>query len=182
MNILAKDFVIILLILIELVRSCIYNTKKDEGVEMKKTRNFKPGFTLIELMVVLVILAILGVTVGSKIMDLPKKARVTTTIMNINTVEDALKLYNLDTGYYPTTEQGLKALITIPDIDPIPKGWKPGGYIDSSNVPKDAWDREFIYRSPTEEEEREYEVISLGNDGKEGGEDFNADIKSYELR
>ncbi|BAI80778.1 general secretion pathway protein G [Deferribacter desulfuricans SSM1] len=138
------------------------------------------GFSLIELMVVIVILGILATVLLPKIINRPDEARVTKAKSDIKTIESALKLYKLDNGMYPTTEQGLSALIKKPEIEPIPKNWKNGGYLDANKIPVDPWGNPYIYRSPGDNG-RDYEIISLGADGKEGGEGVNADIKSYEI-
>ena len=138
------------------------------------------GFTLLELMIVVVILGILATLLVPKIMHKPDEARVVKAKNDIKAIEMALKMYKLDNGMYPTTEQGLKALIEKPEIEPIPKHWREGGYLETNEVPKDPWGNPYIYRSPGEEG-REYEIISLGADGKEGGTGVNADIKSWEL-
>jgi len=147
----------------------------------KKGFKNKSGFTLIEIMVVVVILGILATFLVPKIINRPDEARITKVRNDIKAIESALKLYKIDNGFYPTTEQGLMALIEEPDIEPIPRNWKKGGYLNSEEPPKDAWGNEYIYRSPGSEE-RDYEIISYGADGKEGGEGINADIKSYELQ
>ena len=138
------------------------------------------GFTLIELMVVVVILGILATFLIPKIMSRPDEARVIKAKNDIKAIESALKLYKLDNGVYPSTEQGLQALITKPDTDPVPSNWRKGGYLDTDKVPVDPWGHPYIYRSPGENG-RDYEIISYGADGKEGGEGVNADIKSYEI-
>lgn len=140
----------------------------------------KKGFSLIELMVVIVILGLLATFLLPKIINRPDEARITKAKSDIKSIESALKLYKLDNGIYPTTEQGLQALITKPETEPIPKNWKKGGYLDTNSLPKDPWGNNYIYRSPGENE-RDYEIISLGADGKEGGQDNDADIKSYEI-
>ncbi len=150
-------------------------------MHMKKGIKNKSGFTLIEIMVVVVILGILATFLVPKIINRPDEARITKVRNDIKAIESALKLYKIDNGFYPTTEQGLMALIEEPDIEPIPRNWKKGGYLNSEEPPKDAWGNEYIYRSPGSEE-RDYEIISYGADGKEGGEGINADIKSYELQ
>lgn len=139
------------------------------------------GFTLIELMVVIVILGILATFLIPKIMSRPDEARIIKAKNDIKAIESALKLYKLDNGFYPTTEQGLEALIKKPDSEPIPQNWKSGGYLDSNNTPLDPWGHKYIYRSPGEDG-RDYDIISYGADGKEGGDGVNADIKSYELK
>jgi general secretion pathway protein G len=138
------------------------------------------GFTLIELMVVVVILGILATFLIPKIMSKPDEARVIKAKNDIKAIETALKMYKLDNGNYPTTEQGLQALITKPESDPVPENWRKGGYLDTNKVPVDPWGHAYIYRSPGENG-RDYEIISLGADGKEGGDGYNADIKSYEI-
>lgn len=147
-----------------------------------KKKSVRAGFTLIELMVVLVILGLLATFIGPKILSRPDDARVSKAVNDMQAIESALKMYKLDTGVYPTTEQGLRALIEKPETDPVPNGWKPGGYLDTSSVPRDPWNNDYIYRSPGEADDRDYDIISLGADGKEGGDNYNADIKSYELR
>lgn len=147
---------------------------------MQKVR-LQSGFTLIEIMVVLVILGLLASLLGPQILGRVDDARITKAKNDIGAIETALKMYKLDTGIYPTTEQGLNALIEMPETDPVPTGWKTGGYIEATSI-KDPWNNDYIYRSPTDDEERDYEIISLGADGKEGGEDENADIKNYEMK
>lgn len=136
------------------------------------------GFTIIEVLVVIVILGILGTLLVPKFLDKPDEARVAKAHLDIKALESALKIYKLENTTYPTTEQGLGALIRKPEVEPIPKNYKKGGYIEESNI-KDPWDNDYIYRSPGEDD-RDYEIISLGADGQEGGEDFDADITSYE--
>ncbi len=140
----------------------------------------KKGFTLIELLIVIVILGILATFLVPKIMQKPDEARVAKAKNDIMAIETALKMYKMDNGVYPTTMQGLKALIQKPEIPPIPKHYKPGGYLDTNSVPKDPWGNPYIYRSPGDNG-RAYEIISLGADGKEGGSGVNADIKSWEI-
>lgn len=142
-------------------------------------RNSTPGFSLIELMIVVVILGLLAGLLVPRIMDRPEEAKVTKARMDMRTIESALRFYRLDNGFYPTTEQGLEALITRPESNPSPKNWRSGGYLESSSVPRDPWGNQYIYRSPGDEG-REYEIISLGADGKEGGSGFNREIRSWE--
>jgi general secretion pathway protein G len=101
--------------------------------------------------------------------------------MDMRAVESALKLYKLDNGFYPTTEQGLRALMTKSESKPSPRNFRAGGYLDASEVPQDPWGHEFIYRSPGDSG-RDYEIISLGADGTEGGTGVSADIKNWELK
>jgi len=137
------------------------------------------GFSLIELMIVVVILGLLAGLLVPRIMDRPEEARVTKARMDMRTIESALRFYRLDNGFYPTTEQGLEALIHRPESSPYPVNWRSGGYLETSSVPRDPWGNHYIYRSPADDG-REYEIISLGADGKEGGSGFNREIRSWE--
>ncbi len=143
---------------------------------MNKTRS--SGFTLIELMVVIVILGILAGLVVPRLMDEPQKARVVKAKMQIESISMALNRYKMDNGFYPTTEQGLQALVDKPSIGRIPVNYPEKGYMPS--IPKDPWNNDYIYISPGEREP--FEVISYGADGEEGGEGYDADIKSWELQ
>ena len=101
-----------------------------------KNRKMRAGFTLIELMVVLVILGLLATFIGPKIMSAPDKARVTKAINDIKALESALNMYKLDNGNYPTTDQGLQALVEKPELDPVPNNWARGGYLSDTTVLK----------------------------------------------
>ncbi|WP_034765425.1 type II secretion system major pseudopilin GspG [Chrysiogenes arsenatis] len=140
-------------------------------------QKFSKGFTLIEIMVVVIILGVLATFVVPKILDRPDQARVTKAQADIKAIEAALKLYRLDNGFYPTTEQGLVALVRKPEISPLPRNWKSGGYLDRREEPKDPWGNPFAYRSPAEDG-RDYEITSYGADGELGGEGVNADIRN----
>ena len=135
------------------------------------------GFTLIEILVVVTILAILGALVVPKIIDRPNDARVVTAKHDLGTLVAALKLYKLDNGRYPTTDQGLKALVEKPSSDPLPANWKQGGYLEK--MPKDPWGHDYLYLNPGIK--GEIDVMSYGADGQEGGEGFGADLGSWML-
>jgi len=135
------------------------------------------GFTLIEIMVVVVIMGILAALVVPKLIGRTDDARIIAAKQDIATVMQALKLYKLDNQHYPTTEQGLQALITKPTTGPVANGWKVGGYIDK--IPKDPWGNPYQYLSPGIK--GEVDVISLGGDGLPGGTDSDADIGSWDL-
>ncbi|GLS03162.1 type II secretion system protein GspG [Chitiniphilus shinanonensis] len=135
------------------------------------------GFTLIEILVVITILAILGALVVPKIMDRPNEARVVAAQQDIRTLIQALKLYKLDNGRYPSTEQGLRALIEKPSAAPVPNNWKNGGYLEK--LPKDPWGGDYLYLNPGLK--GEIDVMSYGADGQQGGEGFDADIGSWQL-
>ncbi len=136
------------------------------------------GFTLIELMIVIAIIGILSIIVVPRFMDIPQKARVEATKQQIAAFGLALDRYNLDNGIYPTTEQGLAALIERPSSEPAPMNYNEGGYLKKKELPKDPWGRDYIYRSPGDHG-NDYEIMSLGADGRDGGEGVNADIKSW---
>lgn len=132
------------------------------------------GFTLIEVMVVLAIIGGMLALVAGNVLDSAGQARIKTTTSQIKLIENSLDLYKLDNYVYPTTEQGLEALITKPSGSPEPKNWKSGGYLKGSKLPQDAWGNEFAYFY----ESGSYEILSLGADGQEGGEEELGDISS----
>jgi general secretion pathway protein G len=135
------------------------------------------GFTFIEIMVVVAILAILAALVVPRIMGRTDDAKRTAAKVQIRNIEGALQLYKLDNGVYPSTEQGLKALVEKPSVGVIPKKWKLGGYIQK--LPEDSWGNPYKYLSPSQR--GDYEIISLGTDGEVGGEGINADITNWNL-
>lgn len=132
------------------------------------------GFTLIEVMVVVVILSILAAIIVPRIMDRPDKARIVKAQADIRALESALNLYRLDNHNYPTTDEGLEALAQKPADAP---SWKEGGYID--RLPKDPWGRPYQYLSPGTH--GSVDIFSLGADGQPGGEGKNADIGNWML-
>ena len=135
------------------------------------------GFTLIEVMVVLVILGILATLVVPRIMGRPDEARIIAAKQDINSIGQALKLYRLDNQGYPTTDQGLQALVAKPSAPPAPPNWKTGGYLD--RLPKDPWGNEYKYLSPGVKNPNDVDVFSLGADGAPGGEGNDADVGSW---
>ena len=140
----------------------------------------KKGFTLIELLVVIVILSILATFVGSKIMSKPEEARRTQAKIQIEALENALKMYKLDSGEFPSTGQGLKALVEKPAVGNVPRSWREGGYLDKNKVPKDPWKNEFVYLSPGMRNPDGFDLFSYGADGKAGGEGNDADIGNWD--
>ena len=144
-----------------------------------KQKKQPSGFTLIEVMVVMVILATIAVFVVPKFMDEPKRAQRVKAQVTISRLETALKTYYLDNGIYPTTDQGLEALVAEPNIDPVPGKWRKGGYLEKGKVPSDPWGNDYIYLSPGSH--GDFDIISYGQDGVEGGEDWDADIESWNL-
>ena len=135
------------------------------------------GFTLIEIMVVIVILGILAALVVPKVVGRADDARVTAARQDIAQIMQALNLYRLDNGRYPTQEQGLQALVSKPSAAPVPASWRSGGYL--SKMPNDPWKNPYQYANPGLR--HDMEVYSLGADGKPGGNEFDADIGSWDL-
>ena len=137
-------------------------------------RSLAKGFTLIELMVVLVIIGVLAALIVPNVLDRAEDARATAAKTDVNNLMQALKLYKLDNQRYPTSEQGLQALVNKPAAEPVPPNWKP--YIDK--LPNDPWGRPYQYLNPGVK--AEIDVMSFGADGQPGGEGKNADIGSWQ--
>ncbi len=140
-------------------------------------RRNQRGFTLIEVMVVVVILGILAGVVVPKLLDRPEEARRTKAELQIKGIEDALALYKLDNGLFPSTEQGLQALVEKPQSGRIPIKYREGGYM--KKIPSDPWSGAYIYLSPGLN--GDYDLLSYGADGEPGGEGKDADVKSWEI-
>ncbi len=138
--------------------------------------HLRRAFTLIELIVVMVILGILATLIMPKILDYPEKARRTKAKLQIKIFQSALSLFKADTGRYPTTSEGLEALVTDPGV----KGWKQGGYLEQGKVPADPWGGRYIYLCPGKQS-RDYDVLSYGRDGEPGGSGVDADVESWNL-
>ncbi|WP_298268600.1 type II secretion system major pseudopilin GspG [Geobacter sp.] len=138
------------------------------------------GFTLIEIMVVIAILALLAALVAPRLIGRSEDAKITDAKVQIKNLETALKLYKLDNGVYPSTEQGLAALVAKPTVGVIPKNYREEGYVESKKVPQDPWGNDFVYLSPGEH--GDYDLCSYGADGVKGGEGKNADIESWNLQ
>jgi general secretion pathway protein G len=136
------------------------------------------GFTLIEIMVVLVILGLLAAAVAPSVIGKADEARVKRAKTDIRSISNALDLYKLDNYNYPSTEQGLQALVSKPSGFPEAKNWNQDGYL--KNFPKDPWDRDYIYISPGTN--GAFDLYSQGADGKDGGEGYDADVLSWELQ
>lgn len=134
------------------------------------------GFSLIELVVVIVILGILASLVAPQIMGNVDKALIQQAKTDMKSIETALKLYKLDNFNYPTTEQGLEALVSKTSIPPEPRNFKRDGYLD--RLPKDPWGRDYIYISPGDH--GDFDIVTYGRDGVPGGEDQDADIGNWD--
>ncbi|ETX04297.1 type II secretion system major pseudopilin GspG [Candidatus Entotheonella palauensis] len=138
------------------------------------------GFTLIEVMVVIIILGLLAAIVMPRLVGQTDKARYEQAKIQMRILEDALKRYKLENGRFPTTSQGLQALVQKPSTPPIPRHWPTGGYLDKPEIPLDPWGNEFIYVSPGHNGP-DYDMVSLGADGLEGGEGYDQDVQSWSL-
>ena len=160
-----------------LVPARVRNHKTQSGIYFAAQRRSKDaGFTLIEIMLVIAIIGILATLIVPKIMGRPDEARVVAAKQDVGTIVQALKLYRLDIGRYPTTDQGLKALVEKPTSEPIPQNWKMGGYLES--LPKDPWGNVYQYANPGTN--GEIDVYSFGSDGKPGGTGLDADIGNWQ--
>ena len=144
---------------------------------MKLQRRTQGGFTLIEIMVVVVILGILAALVVPQVMSRPDQAKVTVAKGDIKAVAAALDMYKLDNFAYPSTQQGLEALVKKPSGNPQPKNWNRDGYL--KRLPKDPWGNDYQYLSPGTQ--GQFALYSFGADGKPGGSDLNADIGNWDL-
>ena len=151
-------------------------TKSTEFAAVANRARKDAGFTLIEIMVVIAIIGILATLIVPKIMGRPDEARATAAKHDVGTLVQAFKLYRLDIGRYPTTEQGVKALVERPTSEPVPQNWKAGGYLDS--IPKDPWGNPYQYANPGTRSE--IDVYSFGADGKPGGTGNDADIGNWQ--
>lgn len=147
-------------------------------ISVKISSTSDKGFTLIELLVVLVIIGILAGYVGPRIMGHPEEAKRTMAAVQISALETALETYRLDNGAYPSTEQGMQALVEAPSVGKLPPKWREGGYMKKGKVPKDPWGNEYTYLSPGSHSD--FDIISYGADGESGGEGKDADINNWE--
>ncbi len=137
----------------------------------------KRGFTLVELMAVMLIIAMLAGIAVKNFMGTTDKAKVTTTKATLKTLHEAVNMFKLDTGRYPSEEAGLLELVEMPtDVE----GWAPGGYLESTEVPRDAWKNEFVYML-NPESGKPFVIISYGADGEEGGEGYDYDLYSTDI-
>ena len=145
---------------------------------MKRRIRNTAGFTLIEIMVVIIILGLLAAIVMPRIVGETDRARYEQAKVQMRILEDALKRYKLDNGRFPTTEQGLQALVQKPTIGVVPRNWPTGGYLDKPEVPVDPWGNQYVYISPGQHGP-DYDLKSYGADGIEGGEEYDQDVESW---
>ncbi|NWF97609.1 MAG: type II secretion system major pseudopilin GspG [Nitrospirae bacterium] len=153
---------------------------------MKKTGfcnfliNTEKGFTLLEIIVVVFILGLLAAIVAPKIIGRTDDARIADAKIQIRNFETALKLYKLDNGFYPETSQGLQALIEQPTTGRIPQKYRQGGYLEQKSIPDDPWGNPYLYLCPGLH--GDFDIVSFGADGKEGGEGKDADIRNWDMK
>lgn len=139
------------------------------------------GFTLIEIMVVIIILGLLAAIVMPRIVGETDRARYEQAKVQMRILEDSLKRYKLDNGRFPTTEQGLEALVQKPTIGVVPRSWPTGGYLDKPEIPEDPWGNKYVYISPGQHGP-DYDLKSYGADGIEGGEEYDQDVESWRVQ
>ena len=143
---------------------------------MKSYTSKQSGFSLIEILVVLVIMGLLISVVAPMVLNRADEARIQKVYADFKSIETALKIYRLDNYNYPTTEQGLQALIKPSSLSPLPRNFKEGGYL--AEIPMDPWGRPYLYLSPGENSQ--VDIYTLGADGISGGDDLNADVGNWE--
>jgi general secretion pathway protein G len=141
-------------------------------------QNRLSGFTLVEILVVLVIIGVLAALVAPRLITRVDESKVTAARIQIKNFETALKVFKADNGFYPTTEQGLMALVVPPLTGQIPENYKPSGYLAKKSLPSDPWGNSYIYISPGEL--GDYDIVSYGADGLPDGEKYNADISNWD--
>jgi len=139
----------------------------------------RSGFTLIEIMVVVFIIGILLAIVAPRLISRTDDARVVEARAQIKNFDTALKLFKMDNAFYPSTEQGLEALVSEPSTGKIPKNYRKGSYFEKKKIALDPWGNPYVYISPGLE--NEYDIISYGADGKPGGEGYDADITNWDI-
>jgi general secretion pathway protein G len=153
--------------------------KTDMPVISSKRLFTRGGFTLLEIIVVVFILSLLAAIVAPKIIGRTDEARVTEAKVQIRNFETALKLFKLDNGFYPSTEQGLDSLIEKPAAGRLPANYREGGYLEQKKIPPDPWGNPYVYVSPGVH--GDFDILSFGADGREGGDSKDADIGNWNL-
>ncbi len=137
------------------------------------------AFTLVEIMAVVLIIALLGTLVGTAVVGQIDKARITTAKTQIKQLEAALEFYQMDNGRYPTSEQGLEALVREPTIEPLAVDYRPEGYLKGGSVPSDPWKEDYHYESPGANNPHSFDLWTFGKDRQAGGEGTSADVGNW---
>ena len=145
-----------------------------------QARRRQRGFSLIEIMAVVVIMALLMGLVGTAVFDRINVARIETTRAQMRSIESALAFYQMDNGRFPSSEQGLHALVARPTLGPEPRNYRPGGYLQSKSLPVDAWGEQFGYQAPGTNNPESFDIWSYGADSQPGGADDDTDIGNWE--
>jgi len=148
---------------------------------INESPNRDAGFTLLEILIVITILGILASLVAIRVMDRPGEARTLKAELDIKTLENALKLFKLDNAFYPSTEQGIGALVEEPSVGRISKNWRDGGYLEKGMMPEDPWGNDYLYLSPGIHN-KDFDLFSYGADGEEGGEGEDVDITNWSVK
>jgi general secretion pathway protein G len=154
-------------------------TMTENNPSLNRTRRQQAGFTLIEIMAVVLIMGLLMTLVGVNVAGQITKARIDAAKNQINSFESALELYHMDNARYPTSEQGLDSLVNEPSGSPAPRNYPPGGYIAKGEIPLDPWNEPYYYESPGQHNQRGYDLWSNGADGTPGGESIDTDIGNW---
>ena len=158
--------------------SPIASLMTDHSPAHSKKQDSQAGFSLLELMVVVVIMSILALVIVPRIIDRPDQARAARVQSDLSVLKSAIELYRLDNFRYPTAEQGLQALVTRPSQPPVPENWAASGYID--RLPVDPWGKPYLYLQPGIHDA--FDIFTLGADGQEGGTGADADLGSWSAR
>jgi general secretion pathway protein G len=153
---------------------------KDSEIRKSAISNSYRGFTLLEVIVVVFILSLLAAIVAPRIIGRTDDARIAEAKVQTRNFETALKLFKLDNGFYPDTQQGLESLVAKPTTGTIPKNYREGGYLEQKKIPLDPWGNPYMYISPGLH--GDFDILSYGADGKEGGEGKDADIKNWDMQ
>jgi general secretion pathway protein G len=156
-----------------------FNHRRLRGARRAGAERGRAGFTLIEIMAVVLIIGLLSTLVGVVVFSQVDRARVATARAQIKQLESALDMYRMDNGRYPTTEQGLEALVSMPNIAPEPRNYRPEGYLQGGRVPLDPWSEPYQYESPGTNNAYSIDIWSLGADNSPGGDGVEADIGNW---
>jgi general secretion pathway protein G len=148
-------------------------------MEVKSDRFREQGFTLIEIMAVVLIIGLLSTLVGVAVFRQVDKGRITAARAQISNLEGVLELYRMDNAHFPTTEQGLQALVEPATSEPQPKNFPPGGYLKGGRVPRDPWGEPYQYENPGQQNPHSFDLWSWGADGSPGGDGVDADIGNW---